>query len=229
MKTYKYQMHMHTKPCSLCAGIDSVAMVHAIKDGGYDGGVITNHIKHGNTGIDRNLPWHDFVKAYEDDYLLMKAEADKLDIDIIFGIEQGVCGNGQEILVYGITPQMLYDHPELDTNSIKVWYETLKPLGAVIIQAHPYRDRGYISDSTPIPEYIDGIEVINAGNFVNEDESAAEYAASKEGIITTSGGDAHEVRRSCSGGIMTARRITDGEILTEILTHGTYNLLEVKE
>ena len=34
------------------------------------------------------------------------------DFDVLFGIEEGV-GGGKEVLLYGITPQVLYDHPEL--------------------------------------------------------------------------------------------------------------------
>ena len=75
---------MHTNPCSACAQVTPEQMAVFIKKGGFQGGVITNHFKGGNTGIDRKLPWKDFVKAYEKDYIALKEAGEKLDLD--FGI-----------------------------------------------------------------------------------------------------------------------------------------------
>ena len=65
MKTYKYQMHTHTAPCSLCASMTPEELAEALNKGGYQGCVMTNHFMMGNTGIDRALSWNDFVKQYE--------------------------------------------------------------------------------------------------------------------------------------------------------------------
>lgn len=45
-----------------------IELVDALEAEGYSGAVLTNHFYWGNTGIDRNLPWNEFVKAYEIDY-----------------------------------------------------------------------------------------------------------------------------------------------------------------
>ena len=112
MKTYKYQLHTHTAPCSACAGMTPKELIRGLLEGGYQGCVMTNHFMHGNTGIDRDLPWEEFVKQYELDYLACLDAAKGHDLDIIFGVEEVVV-EGLEILCYGVTPQMLYDHPEL--------------------------------------------------------------------------------------------------------------------
>ena len=52
---YRYEMHLHTAPCSLCAVATMEEMVAACREKGYAGFVVTNHFYHGNTGIDRSL------------------------------------------------------------------------------------------------------------------------------------------------------------------------------
>ena len=69
MKTYKYQMHTHTAPCRGCATMTPDELAEAMHEGGYQGCVMTNHFMEGNTGIDRELTWNDFVRNYEEDYI----------------------------------------------------------------------------------------------------------------------------------------------------------------
>ena len=59
---YKYQMHAHTSPCSACAVMSPAELVESLYSGGYSGCVITNHFYNGNSGIDRKLPYNDFIK-----------------------------------------------------------------------------------------------------------------------------------------------------------------------
>ena len=73
---YKYQLHIHTAACSLCGKLTPEDLCQALLDNGYQGAVITNHFLHGNTALDRTLPWEDFVRAYEEDYLACKRYGD---------------------------------------------------------------------------------------------------------------------------------------------------------
>lgn len=224
---YKYQLHMHSYPCSACARCSIADIVHGLYDGGYAGGVITNHFFGGNTGISRKLPWENFVKAYVEDYLLGKKEAEKLDIDLIFGIEEGV-GGAMEILPYGITPEILFAHPELRGAKIEAWAELSKKEEFLIIQAHPFRERDYIPVAGMLPEkYLDGFEVYNHCNTQKNNFEAREHADKKPGAyVLTSGGDAHTPDIVCHGGIETAERIRTEKDLFRILKKGMYNLIE---
>ncbi len=218
-------MHVHTSPCSACGKMGMDELVEALHDSGYQGCVITNHFLHGNSGIDKKLPWAEFVKEYEKDWLCGKTCADKYDMDILFGIEEGV-GGGLEILVYGITPEMLYAHPELASMNVAVWHEVLKPYGVLIIQAHPYRERSYITASGLLPEeYIDGIEVCNRGNIPEDDERAVLAAASHPEWILLSGSDSHTTGTACIMGIECEHRIRDGSELVSLLKSGEYRLI----
>ena len=190
MKTYKYQLHTHTTPCSLCAGMTPKELIRGLLVGGYQGCVLTNHFMHGNTGIDRDLPWEEFVKQYELDYLACLDAARGYDLDIIFGVEEVVVA-GLEILCYGVTPQMLYDHPELRDGDCRTWYEVMHSYDVLCIQAHPYRERWYIQNPGMLPlDCIDGIEVYHE-SADEECEKRLEALCEKYGVIPTGGSDFH--------------------------------------
>lgn len=226
MKTYKYQMHTHTAPCSLCASMTPEELAEALNEGGYQGCIMTNHFMMGNTGIDRTLAWHDFVKQYELDYLACKEAAAKYDKDIIFGIEENV-HKMLEVIFYGVTPDMLYEHPELAGADYKTWYEVMHAYGVLCIQAHPFRDRGYIPQPGMLPlEYIDGIEVYNVCNTEKNNEDAEEYSKDHPELLLISGADAHVPHLVCVSGIEAKRRIKDGKDLVEVLKSGEYELLK---
>lgn len=223
---YKYQLHTHTSPTSKCARTTPRELVEALYNGGYAGCVLTNHFMHGNTGVSRELPWEEFVAAYERDYIECKKEAEKYGLDILFGIEEGVEGYS-EILCYGLMPEMLYAHPELCECSAEKWYKILHGLGVVVIQAHPYRVLRPVPNPKPLPlEYIDGIEVVNLGNLPEYNENAANFAAEHPSLILTSGADTHDADTVCLGGIATDRRITTERELAELLIGGNYEILK---
>lgn len=226
MEKFRYQLHAHTLPCSACSEMYPQELAwHLYKDG-YSGCVITNHFVNGNTGIYRKLPWNEFVAQYEADYLELKKCGEKYGLDIIFGLEEHV-GKGLEILCYGITPEMLYAHPELRERSIEIWYKTLKQCGAICIQAHPFREQPYIPEPQVLPlEFIDGIEVFNSDNYAENNQQAEDFAASHPELILTSGADTHEGITACFGGIETAKRIRNEKDLVEILRNREYTLIK---
>ena len=226
MAEFKYQMHCHTSPCSHCGRINPYDLIRGLHEAGYAGCVLTNHFYNGNCGIDRELPWKKFISFYEKDYLECCKAAEKYGLNILFGIEEHV-GSGKEILCYGLTPEMLYSHPELKEKSPEIWYKTLSALGVIIIQAHPFRQRSYMPDFGPLPEqFVDGIEVFNFGNLPEENELAEKYAATRNNFILTSGADAHLSHVLSHGGIITDKRIITSEELASILRNGEYSLIK---
>ena len=226
MSEFKYQMHTHTYPCSHCAVTTPEELTKVLHKGGYSGCVITNHFFNGNTGIGRYLPWNDFVRQYENDYLECKKHAEKYDLDIIFGIEEHV-GGGLEILCYGITPELLYDRPELKKRNAEQWYNLVHSVGGLVIQAHPFRRRLYIPKAKTLPfDFIDGIEVFNEGNNPR-DNLEAEYLAEKHPeFICVSGADTHDKSTVCIGGISSPQRMKDGKELVSVLKSGNYSLIK---
>ncbi len=226
MKTYKYQMHTHTAPCSKCAIMTPQELIDGLIAGGYSGCVITNHFFKGNSGINRNLPWNEFVAQYEKDYNECKKIAQSHDLDIIFGIEEHLF-DGLEILCYGITPDFLYNNPQLrDDHTLETWSCTLHKYGALCIQAHPYRDRAYITNPRPLPlDLIDGIEVYNYFNQTNENALAEKLASNNPQLILTSGADVHSSDLVCFAGIESSVRIINEKQLVSVLKSKDYELV----
>lgn len=223
---YKYQLHIHTAPCSGCARMTPEELVQSLHENGYQGCVITNHFIGGNTGIDRSLSWNEFVKQYEDDYKECCKYAKKYDMDIIFGIEEVVVA-ALEILCYGVTPEMLYAHPELAKAGPEEWYEIMHSYGVLCIQAHPFRERDYIPQARMLPlDCIDGIEVYNACNTEKNNAEAEAIAVQHPEFILVSGADAHRFNEVGYGGIETTRRIRNGSELVELLKSGEYKLIK---
>lgn len=228
MTKYKYQLHTHTTPCSHCANMTPSELADALRYENYAGAVLTNHFYWGNTGIERDLPWEEFVKAYENDYTECKNAAVRKNVDILFGVEEHIEG-GLEILVYGITPDMLYKHPELKSHTIEAWNVLRKKYGILIIQAHPFRDRSYNVKIGVFPlKYIDGIEVLNSGNTPENDISAKKFATEHPDLIFTSGADAHKPAHIPLGGIETTDRITNEQTLVKILKEKNFGLIPVR-
>ncbi|MBP9989253.1 MAG: hypothetical protein KBT46_07120 [Ruminococcus sp.] len=221
---YKYEMHQHTYPCSHCGKADPEKLVYALKECGFDGVVLTNHFLHGNTGIDKDLPWAEFVKYYEDDYLTAKKVGDSIGIDVIFGIEEHI-GDGREVLLYGITPEFMYAHPEMSDGKLETISKAVHEFGGLVFQAHPYRDRDYIPNPKEniAIEYLDGFETYNAANQGNENVEAEAFAV-EHGLMQTAGSDAHHEEMSFRYGIECERRIKDSFELAEILKSGDYKL-----
>lgn len=219
-------MHTHTAPCSRCAVMTPAELCEALHEGGFAGAVLTNHFFGGNTGIDRTLPWEKFVGEYEKDYLACKDEAKKYDLDILFGIEEHI-SEGKEILIYGITPDTLYAHPDLLSRDYELWKRAINEAGGLVIQAHPFRERAYIKEPGALPcEVIDGIEVHNVANADDANQMAEEFAAEHSELILTSGADTHSAPSVTLGGIEFTERVRTERQLATMLRRRAYRILK---
>jgi hypothetical protein len=226
-KMYKYEMHIHTSPCS-GGGSDIHDHIDALIAKGYSGMVVTNHFYFGDTRINRELSWENFVDAYRQDYLRGLEYANALDFDLLFGLEEHV-GNGQEILLYGITPELIADHPELKKASAEKYAEVVHAAGGLVYQAHPYRARYYVSAPYPVEclDALDGIEVYNAANESEWNESARRLAEEKH-LLCVAGSDAHDVEWAGCAGIAAKERIETNDDLVRILKSGEYEIYRGK-
>ncbi len=223
---YKFETHLHTSSCSACAISTGYEMVDAAKEKGYSGFVITNHFYHGNTCVDRNLDWTNFINTYREDYEITKEYGDKNGIQVFFGIEEGFAP-GKEMLIYGITPQQLIEHPEFIMLGAKEKSDLIHSLGGITVCAHPYRDRAYIPDpdTDPDPTLFDAIEGYNKGNRENENEKAVNFAI-KHNLPFTSGGDVHSKEAFGLAGISFETEIKDYSDFLNRLKNGKYSIIK---
>ena len=139
---YKYETHLHTSEASLCGANTGAELARFYKELGYQGLVVTDHFFNGNTAIDRSLPWEEKVAQYCLGYEHAKEEGDKIGLDVFFGVEWAF--HGDEFLLYGVSKEWLLAHPDMLDWSHKQLFEEINKIGGLMIQAHPFRDRGYI-------------------------------------------------------------------------------------
>lgn len=218
---YRYETHCHSSQCSACSRSTSQELVRAYHRAGFAGMVLTDHFIHGNTAVDRSLPWAEQMRCFYQAYLDAKEVGDALDFDVIFGIEEGY-GDGKEVLIYGIDLTFLLNNPDMPTLTLDELTDRVHSYGGIVVQAHPYRDRPYVNMAVgPRADIVDGIEVCNTGNAPGEDRKALRLAKTKDYIITC-GGDIHQAEEPRLGmtGIVLPYRIHDEKALVAALKSG---------
>lgn len=210
---YKYETHLHTSQGSACGIATGSEMASAFKEAGYTGIIVTDHHFGGNTRPDRNLDWNDwcdqFCLGYED----AKEMGDKIGLQVFLGWEAGF--NATEFLVYGLTKEWMKAHEELKTCSVGEHYKLVKSAGGMIIHAHPFRKRFYIKEVRLFPEFVDGVEAINAAHTIPDsgdlpqfNDLAFDYAK-KHSLPVCAGSDAHNTTKILGGGMLFKRKLKD--------------------
>ena len=185
---YKYETHMHTAPVSRCGRASVEESLEYYKSLGYDGVFITNHFIGGNINIDKDASYKEKVEFYFSDYEQGVEIGKKLGIKVFCGIE--TCYHGTEFLVYGLDKEWFLSHPEImemkNSDMLKVMLEN----GALIIHAHPFREREYIDHIRLFPKCIHGVEILNMGNS-DEENAMAKIYAQHYGLLEFAGTDNH--------------------------------------
>ncbi|MBO4290999.1 MAG: PHP domain-containing protein [Lachnospiraceae bacterium] len=208
---FAYETHLHTSEGSACGRSTGAEMARACKAAGYTGIFVTEHFFYGNTAIDRSLPWTDWVEGYCKGYEHAKEEGDRIGLQVFFGWESTY--DGTDFLIYGLDKAWLLAHPQIRDCSIEEQYRLVKADGGIVIHAHPFRERDYIKEVRLFPEWVDGVEVVNAAHVKNNpndphpefDDRALEYAL-KYDFPQTGGSDAHSVRLM-GGGMVFPKRL----------------------
>lgn len=215
MKTsYLYETHLHTKEGSACSQSTAEELVAAYKTAGYTGIMVTDHFYRGNTAVNRNCSWEDWVEAYCKGYENAKAAGEKIGLQVFFGWEESY--QGIDFLIYGLDKEWLKKHPELREVTVEEQYELVHKAGGMVIQAHPYREASYIPELKQYPEAVDGVEVSNASHYGRDagadgrsayDAKACAYA-DKHHLPHTGGSDIHSTNL-LYGGMEFPRKLND--------------------
>lgn len=198
---YKYETHMHTAETSACATATGAQQARRYKELGYDGIIITDHFFNGNClpEIHQCIDWKQKVDMFCKGFENAKAEGDKIGLKVFFGFEY--CYEGADMLVYGLGKQWLYDHPECVQMSFFDFAELAHKDGAVIIHAHPFREANYLREIRLVPQWVDGVEVYNSGNYDDKYNDRAYWYAKQYGFVMTGGTDNHHLTAERISGI----------------------------
>ena len=185
---YKYETHLHTLPVSRCAKAGITENLEFYKRMGYDGVFITNHFIDGNIDIDRDLPYDERIRFYFNDYEQALEIGKTIGLKVFCGVELSY--GGTDFLIYGLDKEWYLAHPEIEDMKKRDELTLMMNCGALIIQAHPFREAAYIDHIRLFPRHVHGVEVFNANRTEFENQLAAFYAA-QYGLLTFAGTDNH--------------------------------------
>ncbi len=156
---FKVETHLHTTVISPCGRVTPEQIVMRYKEAGYDGLIVTDHYQleaFRFAGIDLDGPG-DKLEAFLEGYRQVKAFADRVGMKTYYGAELEFTENRNHYLLYGFSPQLLADPARVCAMGIAEFSELACKDGALLIKAHPYRDR-----CVPVAPYlVDGIEAVN--------------------------------------------------------------------
>lgn len=188
-KMYKYETHLHTSPVSRCAVADVEENLKFYKKLGYDGVFITNHFLDGNIDIDKEKPYVEQIEFFFSDFEKGLEIGKKLDIKVFLGTE--ISYGGTDFLVYGLDKNWFLNHPEIMNMKKSDELAFMKENGALVIQAHPFRELPYIDHIRLFPRHVHGVEIVNASHKKDEENQMAKIYAKHYSLIEFAGSDNH--------------------------------------
>lgn len=237
---FLYETHLHTYQGSGCGRSSGKEHAQYYKELGYTGIVVTDHFFGGNTGPDREQPWRDYVEEFCSGYEDAKAEGDRIGLDVFFGWEQGMKhdtnglrflpdgtqvaepeNHDDEYLIYGPDKAWLLAHEEIRDCSRARQLQLIHEAGGCVVQAHPFRWRGYMKRVRLALGYCDAVEAANAGNFPLSDLYAWNYAK-EYGLPVTAGSDNHDSSQTdkVRYAVGTQERVSDIRQLAQMIRAG---------
>ncbi len=196
--SYLYETHLHTCQGSACGATPGRDYPARYKDLGYDGIFVTDHFFQGNCAAPRTGEWAKRVDAYMAGYFDALEAGEKIGFKVFFGIEQNYAGD--EYLLYGVDRDFLLANPDIERWPREKLFDEVHICGGCVVQAHPFRERGYISRMHFQLSGIDAVEAVNMGNHPHEDASALNYARNL-GLPVTGGSDIHNAERAVPEGL----------------------------
>ena len=211
---FLYETHMHTCLASACGVSTGKEHARFYKDAGYTGIIMTDHFFGGNTAVNREQPWERRIDLFWRGYEDAKEEGDRIGLDVFFGLEQNF--HGDEYLVYGLTKEYMKAHPEMEHWTRQQQLEEVHRAGGCVIQAHPFRIRGYMDRIRVGTLFCDGIEAANLGNEPIDDARA--YRMGKaQGLVMTAGSDNHHSPVPGPYGVELEKRLTSIDDYVKII------------
>ncbi|MBR5552468.1 MAG: PHP domain-containing protein [Clostridia bacterium] len=221
----KFELHVHTRECDLYAVSHAADIVKLYHDAGYEGLVITDHYFEffSDWFADElvGLSARDIAKRRLKGYYEAKNEGEKLGFTVLAGAEVRFDGTINDYLVYGADEEFFLSCPVLNELKNLDELKSVLPSDALIVQAHPFRNKMTVCDPTP----LFGIEVYNGGTEPFRNEMAEIFASHYEKAMT-SGSDFHSPAALGRGGIFCEKKIKTPKDLVDVLKSGDYRLIK---
>lgn len=223
MNNYKIELHAHTAETSRCGLVTAAELVEKYSKAGYSTVVLTDHYYERFFKKFNQQNWAEKLAAYLSGYQAACQAADKINLNVLLGVEIRFIDQKNEYLIYGLTVDFLRENPELHKKSL---FELRKLLdhqleSALIFQAHPYR-KGMKPAAV---ELLDGLEVYNGNPRHNSHNHQALAFARDNDLKMISGSDFHQIEDLGRGGIITKNEIKTSKDLVKVLKMNNYQLI----
>ena len=218
MERYLYETHLHTFPVSKCATASVRENLACYKALGFAGVFITNHFLDGNINCDKALPYEERIEFYFSDYEEALRLGKEIGISVFFGLESS--HHGTDFLIYGLDKEWFLAHPEIETLKKSQMLPLMAEAGALIIQAHPFREASYIDHIRLFPRHVHGVEVYNGCRTDFENAMAEQYAKNYD-LIPFAGTDNHRASKQLHfGGMQSSTPIIDEQDFVSRVKNG---------
>jgi predicted metal-dependent phosphoesterase TrpH len=225
---YLYETHLHTSPVSLCARASVRETLEYYKSAGYKGVFITNHFLDGNIELEtRQKPYDEQIEFYFSDFEEGERIGREIGLDVFLGIEMTY--GGTDFLVYGIDKKWCLAHPDMHRMRKTELLQMMMDDGALIIQAHPFREAAYIDHIRLFPRHIQGVEIYNANRTEFENKLAEQYAENY-GHLRFAGSDNHSAgAQRLFGGMATETPVASVADFIDLVLGGKAKLFKRDE
>lgn len=203
---YRFEIHCHTAESSSCGRVKAERLVELYVQAGYDGVVITDHLNPDNprTLLERDgMPatFENQVQRLLEGYRKARAAAgDRLVV--LYGTELRFANDPNDYLVYGMSEEMLLEHPDIVSWGIQKFSQYAREHGLLVIHAHPFRNNMRVID----PKWVDMVEVYNGHPRHNSRNELALLWARMHGKPGSAGSDFHQEGDEARGGVLLPER-----------------------
>lgn len=186
---YLYETHLHSLPVSACAKVSIRENLEFYKKEGYAGVFMTDHFLDGNLNYEaRKMSYDDRIRFFFSAVKEGREIGRELGLAVFSGFEMS--HGGTDFLVYGIDDEWCFRHWDMDKMPKSQLLRLLMEEGALVVQAHPYREANYIDHIRLFPRCIQGTEIFNACRTDFENKLALQYCENYA-LIPFAGTDNH--------------------------------------
>ena len=222
---FRYETHLHTFPVSRCGKATVQQVLDYYKSLNYDGIFITNHFINSNINFPHDRPYRDRIEFFYSDY----EEACRLGADMGIKVFSGVemAYDGTDFLVYGLEKEWYLAHPEIMEMKMTTLLPMLMEEGALVVQAHPFREASYIDHIRLFPRSVQGVEIINACR-TEEENAIARYYADHYGLLHFAGSDNHHgEQKKDLAGMESETPVTDAQDFVKKVLSGQMRIFKL--
>lgn len=222
----KIETHCHTG-ASVCATTTPDVLAKKLKDHGYSGAVITNHLQKaffdGYVGNNDKEKIGYFLNVYYDTKKTFK----ELGLKTFLGAEvlvNDLQNRHSEFILYGFNENFLYDNKPLFCYTQEELFKLCDKERVFMYKAHPMRTGEYVGD----PTFMHGAESFNGHFHHDNNNELAEQFCDKYNLIKMSGTDLHHAVQPITAGIYLPENINDEKALTEYIFENNFKCIEDK-